>query len=338
MTGKRVIARLLRWLVPLLFSGLVIWLVLREIDFQVFVFHLGKLRWQTLLFATVIYFISYALRAFCWYILLRRKVAYRDAFFTMGVGYLLNNIFPFRLGEIGRAVMLDDSGRTSPLEVFSSVVVERIFDVFLAAIFIFSVLPRILGSGFDQRLIMIAFIMAVIGLIVLFLLAKFRVRVAVWLTRWGERSRFIKNWFEPKVGHALEGFAVLTDPKAFFLAFGSLALSWLLAFGKNFLIFNNLAAQPPFWWMIFVLSAGAFGAALPSAPAGLGVYEGVVVAAFALLGVGTEIAFTHAIVTHAMVFLYANIIGLIGLRLRGEALVGFIQRVLKRSPSVQGVE
>jgi hypothetical protein len=90
--------------------------------------------------------------------------------------------------------------------------------------------------------------------------------------------------------------------------------------------------------MIFVLSAGAFGAALPSAPAGLGVYEGVVVAAFALLGVGTEVAFTHAIVTHAMVFTYANLIGLIGLRLRGEALITFIQRVLKRSPRVQVVE
>jgi glycosyltransferase 2 family protein len=116
--------------VPLLISGLAIWLILREIDFQIFIFHLRKIRWQTLVFATVIYFSAYALRAFCWYVLLRRKVSYRDAFFTMGVGYLLNNIFPFRLGEIGRAVLLDDSGRTSPLEVLSSVIVERIFDVF----------------------------------------------------------------------------------------------------------------------------------------------------------------------------------------------------------------
>lgn len=338
MTGKRVLARSLRWLVPLLISGLAIWLVLREINFQVFLVQLAKIRWQTLLLATLVYFVSYALRAFCWYILLRRKVAYRDAFFTMGVGYLLNNLLPFRLGEIGRAVMLDDSGRTSPLEVFSSVVVERIFDVFLAAIFILSVLPRIISGGFDQRLIMFAFILAILGLIVLFLLAKFRDRVAQWLKRWGERSTFVKDWLTPKVAHALEGFVVLTDPKAFLLAFGSLALSWGLAFGKNFLIFSNLQAQPPFWWMIFVLSAGAFGAALPSAPAGLGVYEGVVVAAFALLGVGTEVAFTHAIVTHAMVFLYANLIGLVGLRLRGVALVSFIQRVLKRSPRIQGVE
>jgi glycosyltransferase 2 family protein len=154
----------------------------------------------------------------------------------------------------------------------------------------------------------------------------------------GERSRFIKDWFEPKVAHVLEGFAVLTEPKAFMLAFGSLALSWGLAFVQNHLIFNNLYPDPPFWWMTFVLSAGAFGAALPSAPAGLGVFEGAVVAAFALLGVGAEVAFTHAIVIHAMTFIYASLIGLIGLRLRGEVLFTFIQRVLRRAPQVQAVE
>lgn len=338
MQNKRVIFKVLRWLVPLTISGLAIWLVLREIDFSVFVIHLGKIRWQTLLLATLIYFISFGLRAFCWYILLRRKVPYRDAFFTMGVGYLLNNVFPFRLGEIGRALMLNDSERTTPLEVFSSVIVERIFDVFLAALFILSVLPRILSGGFDQRLIVAAFILAVIGLVVLFTLAKFRHQVAKWLSQWGQRSNFIKTWVEPKVAHALEGFAVLTDLKAFLLAFGSLALSWSLAFGKNYIIFRDLYTEPPFWWLVFVLSAGAFGAALPSAPAGLGVYEGVVVAAFALLGVGIEVAFTHAIVTHAMVFLYASLIGLIGLRLRGEALVAFFQRVLRRSSKIQVVE
>lgn len=337
MTNKRIIAKVLRWLVPLAISGLAIWLILREIDFSLFVVHLAKIRWQTLLLATLIYYTSYALRAFCWYILLRRKVPYRDAFFTMGVGYLLNNVLPFRLGEIGRALMLDDSNRTTPLEVFSSVIVERVFDVFLAALFILSVLPRVLSGGFDQRVIMAAFILAVIGLLVLFTLAKFRHQVAKWLSHWGERSSFVNNWVEPKVAHALEGFAVLTDPKAFLLAFGSLALSWSLAFGKNYLIFSDLYPDPPFWWMVFILSAGAFGAALPSAPAGLGVFEGVVVAAFALLGVGIEVAFTHAVVVHAMVFVYASLIGLIGLRLRGEALVNFFQRVLRRSSKARPV-
>ncbi len=48
----------------------------------------------------------------------------------MSAGYLLNNIFPFRLGEIGRAILLDDPERSPALEVFSSILMERVFDVF----------------------------------------------------------------------------------------------------------------------------------------------------------------------------------------------------------------
>lgn len=328
----------LRWMVPLLISGLAIWLVLRNIDLSQFLQNLTRIQGQTFLFASLIYLLSFAARAFSWHILLRRKVTYKDAFFTLGAGYLLNNIFPFRLGEIGRAVLLDDPEHLSMLEVFSSVVVERIFDVFLAAVFVLSLLPRILGREFDQSLIVIAFILASLGLIILFTLAKIRVQISAWLTRLGERSSFIENWVKPKVAHALEGFSILTDPWAFSAAFVSLSLSWGFAFVQNFIIFRNLYPNPPFWWMIFVLSAGAFGAALPSAPASWGVFEGVVVASFALLGVEAEVAFTHALVVHALAFIYANLIGLIGLRLRGEALIAFIQRVLMRAPKVKAIE
>jgi hypothetical protein len=54
------------------------------------------------------------------------------------------------------------------------------------------------------------------------------------------------------------------------------------------------------------------------------------VAAFALLGVDSGIAFTHAIVIHAMAFLFTNIMGLVGLRLRGQAVVDLYHRAVNR--------
>ncbi len=73
----------------------------------------------------------------------------------------------------------------------------------------------------------------------------------------------------------------------------------------------------------------------PSAPAGLGVFEGVMVAAFALLGVGSETAFTHAIVIHVLAFIYTNILGLIGLKRRGVAAVTLFHRVFNRSAEIK---
>jgi len=253
----------------------------------------------------------------------------------MGVGYLLNNIFPFRLGEFGRAVLLDDPQGPSTLEVLSSVLVERIFDVFLAAVFVLSMLPRIIGEGFDQTFILMAFILTIAGLVVLFLAVRFRDHIITWLKHWGEKANFVKTWIEPKVSQVLEGLTVLNDPSAFLLAFFSLAISWFIAFGENYIIFQTLYPQPPFWWMIFVLSVGAFGAALPSAPAGLGVFEGVMVAAFALLGVVSETAFTHAIVIHLLAFIYTNILGLIGLQRRGVAAIALFHRVFNRSAEIK---
>ena len=44
--------------------------------------------------------------------------------------------------------------------------------------------------------------------------------------------------------------------------------------------------EAPYWWILFVLGVVSLGAALPSAPASLGVFEGSIVAALALLGLG----------------------------------------------------
>ena len=331
--NERLLGKILRWIIPLAISALAIGLVLRQVGFSQFVANLSKLRWQAIALASLVYFVSLFFRVFAWYILLQKRVSFKDAFFAMNAGYLLNNVFPFRLGEIGRALLLDRPQGPKAFEVLSSVVMERVFDVFLAAVFVLSMLPRVIGSSFDQRLIWVALFVTVVGLVVLFLMARFHERINGWMAKWGERSEWVKTRIVPRVAELLAGLAVLKSPGAFLLAFGSLALSWVISFGENYVIFNQLYANPPFWWMIFVLSMAAFGAALPSAPAGLGVFEGVMVTAFALLGVNADLAFTHAVVIHALAIVFTGILGLIGLRLQGQALVSLYQRAMHRKPA-----
>ncbi len=336
MTGaknKRLVGKTLRWLIPLAISALAIGLVLRQVGLSQFVANISKLRWQAILLASLVYFASMFFRVFAWYILLQKKVSFKDAFFAMNAGYLLNNVFPFRLGEIGRALLLDRPEGPKAFEVLSSVVMERVFDVFLAAVFVLAMLPRVIGGEYNQQLIWLALIVAALGLVALFLMARFNERINGWMVKWGERSEWVKLRIAPRVAELLKGLAVLKAPGAFLLAFGSLALSWGISFGENYVIFNQLYPNPPFWWMIFVLSMAAFGAALPSAPASLGVFEGVIVTAFALLGVNADLAFTHAVVIHALAITFTGILGLIGLRLQGQALVSLYQRAVHRSPA-----
>ncbi len=328
------VRKVLRWLLPLGFSAAAIWLVLRDVEWTDVVQNLSKIPASTILLASLIFLLGLSLRVFCWYLLLGRRISYKDTFFVMNAGYLLNNIFPFRLGEIGRAMLLDDPEGLSAWEVLSSIILERVLDVFLAGVFVLGMLPRIIGGAYDQRLISLALGIAVIGIIVLYLTARYRSQIALWLEKWSLKSTFVQKWLSPKLVQILNGLAVFDRPSFFLLAFGSLAASWGLAFLMHYLVFSNLFPTPPFWWMIFVLGAGAFGAALPSAPAALGVFEGVMVAAFSLLGVDQGLAFTHAIIVHAIQFMLTNILGLVGLRLRGQAVVDLYRRATRQSSDV----
>jgi len=326
---------ILRWVIPLGISAIAFFLIFRKLPFSEIVLNIKRINFQIFALATVAFIVSYVFRAACWYILLQRKVAFRDVFFTMGAGYLLNNIFPFRLGEIGRAVMLDDPQGPSALEALSTILIERIFDVFIAAVCVLSMLPRVFGEGFDQAIFFIALGLTTGGLFLLYLAVRFQNAITSWLRRCGEKRRFISTWVEPKVSKTLEGLKILNNWKAFTLAFLCLATSWLIAFGEHFIVFRSLYPKPQFWWMIFILGVGAFGSAIPAAPSGLGVFEGAIVGAFALLGVDAGIAFTHAIVIHVIFFIYSSLIGLIGLRLRGEAAAAFFDRVLNRSTTIR---
>ena len=328
---RKTLVKLLRWFISLLISALAIWLVLRQVELSQFVDNLSKISLGTFFLASLVFLLSYLFRVYCWLVLLKKKTTYKNAFFAMGVGYLLNNVLPFRLGEFGRAILLGNKTELSTLEVLSSVLVERIFDIFLAAIFMLSMLPRIVDTEFDQGFVFIMVALSLGVLVILFLAARFRGAINQWLLARGERSPFIKNRVAPRGMQILDGLSILTNPKYFALAFGSLTISWLIAFGQNLISFRSLSPQAPFWWMIFTLSAGAFGNALPSAPAGIGVFEGVMVAAFAVLGVDPEIAFTQAVVVHFISFFYTSIFGLIGLHLQGEAFVSLYDKVMNRA-------
>ena len=135
--NQRPVGKVLRWLIPLAISALAIGLVLRQVGFSQFVANLSKLRWQTILLASLVYFVSQLTRVFAWYILLQKRVSFKEAFFTMNAGYLLNNVFPFRLGEIGRALLLDRPDGPRAFEVLSSIIMERVFDLLLG-LFLFS--------------------------------------------------------------------------------------------------------------------------------------------------------------------------------------------------------
>ncbi|HEX7434754.1 MAG TPA: lysylphosphatidylglycerol synthase transmembrane domain-containing protein, partial [Anaerolineaceae bacterium] len=134
-----------RWLPGVLISAFVFWLILRNISWPKVGAALALISPAAIAVVIVLYFISLAARVLCWQTLLQRKVPFKRTFFVMGEGYLLNNVFPLRVGELGRAVLLSRDKGLGFFQVLSTIVVERAYDMAIAASLLLGTLPFVLA-------------------------------------------------------------------------------------------------------------------------------------------------------------------------------------------------
>jgi glycosyltransferase 2 family protein len=320
-----------RKLLPgVLISGVALWLVLRTVSWEGLGDALATLSLGSLALVILIYFISLFARVFGWYILLQRQIPFKRAFMVMNEGYLLNNIFPFRLGEVGRAVLLGSNTKIGILPVFSTVIVERSYDLAIGSSLLLATLPFVLGMNGSRALALTILGLVFIALTTLFVLARWREPFLRWLNHLPVAWKFFKAKIIPGIGSVLEGFSVLNRPSLFILSLSMLLLSWGLALVEDYLLLRNVAPQAPFWWVAFAISAAALGAGLPSIPGGIGIYEAAIVGALALVGVDSEPALAFALVSHLIGFGFPIIIGAIGLALEGETLSAIYQKIKTR--------
>jgi len=79
-----------------------------------------------------------------WDYLLRplKRIPVRRLFPVVVIGYMGNNIFPFRIGELLRAYVLKRNEDVSISSSLATIVVERIFDGLTMLLFVSSPCPR----------------------------------------------------------------------------------------------------------------------------------------------------------------------------------------------------
>ena len=142
------------------------------VDLEEFRANLAKLDYSVLPLTILLFVGTVSARAMAWRTSLKEKASFKDAFFVLNQGYLLNNILPFRLGEIGRAVLLAGRIGKSFWQVLSSIVVERVFDLAFAAGLLLGTLPLVIGAEWARSGGVVAGAFVLVGFGVLFLMAS----------------------------------------------------------------------------------------------------------------------------------------------------------------------
>ncbi len=326
---------LLRWLPGVLISAIALYAVIKLVNGQDLKSAFMTASWQFIAGISLMSVVSLVIRGKAWQTILGKQVTWTQAFFGINEGYFLNNLFPLRAGELGRSIFVGKASGLGAFQVLSSIIIERAFDVSMAAILALSTLPLVVGLGWVKTTALTILIVVVIGLFSLFFIAKNQESVIRWLEKFFSKKTFFEKYLLSPVEKLIKGFSTLTNPKQFFLSLLWMGLSWF----SWVVIYNVMVRQilpgSPLWTGAFLGSILALGAAIPSAPASLGVYEASMIAAVMILGGSESNALAYAILMHFIQFISVAVFGIWGLIREGQSLRSLISKINLRQDSME---
>ncbi len=318
----------LQWIAGLALTGLAVFVLSRMVKWADLKNAFASVPPSVILLVFLIYVVSFGFRAMAWQVLLQRRVSFWRTFLTLGEGYLLNTILPFRLGEFGRAYLMGRRTGMGMMNVLPTIFLERAFDLAFAAALLLAALPFALRLEWARGAAVLV-LLVIFGLLAgLYVAGHNRARIENWVGRMGERSGLVKGLILPQLHAVLDGFAVLTRFDLFLQAFIALGISWAIAIGRDWVILNALSPDgAPFWWAFLAISVSNLVGALPSMAASLGTFEAGATSAMVMAGAAPEVGLAYGLIIHIVHILLTSAIGLIGLTQEGKNLGALLTEI-----------
>src|SRR5258708_6360296 len=179
-----------------------IWLSVHGLKLSEFWSTVQKANYIWLVPGIGVYFIAVWVRAWRWHYLLGpiKKIPTKTMFPITTIGYMGNNIYPARAGEVLRAVILKRREGVPVSASLATIIVERIFDGVVMLAFVFVNLPELAkltgNSGFVGNIEQVAISGTgfFIGALILFLLAAMFPHTTAKLGQWSVLHLLPKHW------------------------------------------------------------------------------------------------------------------------------------------------
>lgn len=280
---------------------------------------------------TALFVGSLLARSAAWRTILEERASYRDTFLVLNQGYLLNNVLPFRLGELGRALILGRKTNLGFWRILPTIVVERVFDLGIAVSMLLGSLPLVVGADWARSMALVTALVVLVGFLLLFALAVRPNRVLGILQALTRPWPKLQSWVVEKLQSFLLGLSALKEPVRFFRALLWLVLAWTFNFSWYYLLLLSFGVDAAPLWMIFAVSVTSLGVAVPSSPAYVGVLEGALVAALSLFGVQPALSLAFALVAHSIYFVVTGLIGIYAFSRQGQSLSVVYKQLLTRA-------
>ncbi len=306
--------------VGLAISALFVWLALRGLKLGDVWASLKEANYWWILPGVAVYFLAVWARAWRWHYLLRpvKSIPTATMFPVVAIGYMGNNVYPARAGEVLRAYVLRRREGVPMSASLATIIVERAFDGVVMLAFIFLNLPELArvtsvpGVASSLRSVAVWGTVVFAAAVILFLVMAIfpahaeRVIHAV-LKRIAPDP--LHDRIMALVSQFLSGLAALRSPGDVAMVLVTSAVIWLLETGKYWFVMHAFPFTVSYFALMLMNGIVNLATTIPSAPGYVGTFDAPGIAVLGAYGVPTATAAGYTLVLHAALWLPITVLG-----------------------------
>jgi hypothetical protein len=261
----------------------------------------------------LVYFFGVWARTWRWHYMLRpiKAVSLVRLFPVVVIGYMGNNVYPARAGELIRAYVLRKKEAVSISASLATIIVERIFDGVIMLLFVFVSLP-LTPMPAELRQVVVLFSLLFFGALAVFFV----------IAASPARSQAVYNWFIARLvpprfqdlargllDRFMDGLHCLRSGRDILMIFVTSLVIWLAETVKYWFVMHSFDFSVPFYVLMLMNGVVNLATTIPSAPGYVGTFDAPGIEVLEQFGVDRAIATSYTLVLHAALWLPITLLG-----------------------------
>jgi uncharacterized protein (TIRG00374 family) len=238
------------------------------------------------------------------------------------IGYMGNNVYPFRSGEVVRVWLLQRNQKIPIARALTTVIVERIFDGLVMLTFIaVGALTLNISSPIVRQVATVAAPIFLLAVIVFFILAA--------------RPNILRRIVEPfekllpgrlseialhMTEEFIAGLECLRTPRDLIGMILCSYIAWMLEASVYYIVSFAFNLNVSYVDMLLVVGVVNLAGLIPASPGQIGVFELAVSSVLIAIGVASAPATAYALVVHVVIWLPVTVVGFLFLARQGLSL------------------
>ena len=326
-----------------LFVGLTVtvfcvWLAFRNVPYTEITRVISGGNYYWLIPAVIAQLLAIVMRSQRWVVLLDRKDKLEASIWSQGIGYLFTNLFPFRLGEVVRVLVMSERCKMPVVQVAGTAIVERLLDVGTIILALVVVLPWMHVPGGIVKSGQIFGVFVLVAILIIILLAIFKGTSFALINRICTvfpvlpKEMILARWAE-----LMEGLTPLLRGVVALQVIVLSLLSWLFSGVVFYCAIRTFQPAGFLLEAIFMMISLSLAVIVPSSPGFIGVFQFVGQQAL-VIPFGEKYSLSSALaitlIAHIVYYILSTILGIIGLWRIGQSFAGLMGLVARKNATV----